>query len=109
MLFPWLYPGGNGDFKEDRKIDIRVKDWASKQLNLTDGRFAKDKTWCFFAFNYAERRRNMTQGRWFVKNLIHSVDVPDMETFKKKLRNNDTKFIEKLQYFARLVPGSDSY
>jgi hypothetical protein len=63
----------------------------------------------FFALNYAERRRNMTHGRWFVKNLIHSEDVPDMENLEKKLRNNDTKFIEKLQYFARFAPGSDSY
>jgi hypothetical protein len=39
----------------------------------------------------------MTQVRWFVKNLIHSEDVPDMETLKEKLKNNDTKFIEKLQ------------
>jgi hypothetical protein len=78
-------------------------------LHLADGRFAKNKTWCFFALNYAERRRNTTQGRWFVKNLIHSEDVPDMETLKDKLRNNDTKFIDILQYFARFVPGSDSY
>jgi hypothetical protein len=28
---------------------------------------------------------------------------------KEKLRNNDTKFMEKLQYFARFVPGSNSY
>jgi hypothetical protein len=96
MLFPWLYPGSNGDLNEDGKTDISVKDWASQQLHLADGCFAKDKTWCFFALNYAERRRNMTQGCWFVKNLIHSKDVPDMETLKKKLRNNDTKFIEKL-------------
>ena len=40
MLFPWLYPGGNGDFNEDRKIDISIKDWASQQLHLADGRFA---------------------------------------------------------------------
>jgi hypothetical protein len=44
MIFPWLYPGGNGDFNEDRKIEISVKDWASQQLHLADGRFAKDKT-----------------------------------------------------------------
>jgi hypothetical protein len=62
-----------------------------------------------FALKYAERRRNKTQGRWFVKNLIHSEDVPDMEILKDKLRNNDTKFIEKLQHFARFFPGSDSY
>jgi hypothetical protein len=28
MLFPWLYPGGNGDFNEIRNVDIGVKDWA---------------------------------------------------------------------------------
>jgi hypothetical protein len=93
MLFPWIYPGGNGDFNEDRKIYISLKDWESQQLHLADGRFVKEKTWCFFALNYAERRRNMPQGRWFVKNIIHSEDVPDMETLKEKLRNNDTKFI----------------
>jgi hypothetical protein len=26
MLCPWLYPGGNGDFNESRKVDIGVKD-----------------------------------------------------------------------------------
>jgi hypothetical protein len=47
MLFPWQHPGGNGDFNENQKIDIIVKDWANQQLHLADGRFAKDKTWCF--------------------------------------------------------------
>jgi hypothetical protein len=40
MIFPWLYPGGNGDFNEDLKNYISVKDWASQQLHLADGRFA---------------------------------------------------------------------
>jgi hypothetical protein len=40
MIFPWLYPGGNGDFNEDRKIDISVKYWASQQLHLAYGRSA---------------------------------------------------------------------
>jgi hypothetical protein len=26
MLFPWLYPGRNGDFNKSRKVDIGVKD-----------------------------------------------------------------------------------
>jgi hypothetical protein len=47
MLFPWLYPGGNGYFNEDRKFDMSVKDSAIQQLHLAYGRFAKDKTWCF--------------------------------------------------------------
>jgi hypothetical protein len=60
MLFPWLYPGGNVYFNESIKVDIGVKDWSRQQLFMADGRFAKDKTLCFYALNYAERRRNMT-------------------------------------------------
>jgi phosphoribosyl 1,2-cyclic phosphodiesterase len=76
---------------------------------MADGRFAKDKTWCFYALNYAERRRNMTQGQWLVNNLLHTEEIPCINSLKEKLKNNDTKFIEKLQYFAQCVPGSDSY
>jgi hypothetical protein len=65
VFFPWLYPVGNGDFNEIQTVDIGVKDWDMHQLFMDDGRFAKDKTWCFYALNYAERRRNMTQGQWF--------------------------------------------
>jgi hypothetical protein len=72
MLFPWLYTSGNGDFNKSRKVDIGVKYWAIQQLFMADGRFAKDKTWCFYALNYAESRRNMTQGQWFVNNLLHT-------------------------------------
>ena len=109
MLFPWLYPGGNGDFNESRSIEINVKDWRSQQLYMVDGRLAKDKTWCFYALNYAERRRNQVQGQWFVNNLLHAEEIPDIDTLKPKLRSNDTKFIQKLQYFAKCVPGSDAY
>jgi hypothetical protein len=105
MLFPWLYPDGNGDFNESRKVDIGVKDWARQQLFMADGSFAKDETWCFYALNYAERRRDMTQGQWFIKKLLHSEEIPCIDSLKEKLKNNNTKFIEKLQYFAQCVSG----
>jgi hypothetical protein len=70
MLFPWLYPGGNGYFNEGRKVDIGVKYCTRQQLFIADGRFAKYNTWCLYALNYAERRRNMTQGQWFVNNFL---------------------------------------
>jgi hypothetical protein len=93
MLFPWLYPGSNGDFNQSRTVDIFVKYWARQQLFLAYDRFAKDKTWCFYALNYSERRRNMTQVQWFFNNLLHSKEIPRSDTFKDKLKNNDTKFI----------------
>jgi hypothetical protein len=109
MLFPWLYPGGNGNFNDSRKVDIGVKDWARQQLFMADDRFAKDKTWCFYALNYSECRRNMMQGQWFVNNLLHTEEIPCIDSLKEKLKNKNTKFIEKLQYVAQCVPGSDSY
>jgi hypothetical protein len=63
MLYPWLYPGGNGDFVESRQIDITSKQWATHQLFLKDGRFSCEKTWCFYALNDIEHRRNMEKGR----------------------------------------------
>jgi hypothetical protein len=82
VLFPWLYLGGNGDFNESRKVDIGVKDWARQQLFMADGRFAKDMTWCFYALNYSEHRRNMTQGQWFVNNLLHTEEIPCIDSLK---------------------------
>jgi hypothetical protein len=51
----------------------------------------------------------MTQGKWCVKNLVHTEEIPFIDSLKEKLKNNDTKFIVKLQYFSQCVPGSDSY
>jgi hypothetical protein len=98
-----------GGFNELRTVNIGVKEWARQQLFLAYDRFAKDKAWCLYALNCAARKRNTNQVQWFVNNLLHSEDIPCINTFKQKLKNNDTKFIEKLQYFAQCVPGSDSY
>jgi hypothetical protein len=86
MLFPWLYPSGNGDFNESRKVDIGVKDWARQQLLMADDRFAKYKTWCFYALNYYEHRRNITQGQWFVNNFLHSEEILCIDSLKEKLK-----------------------
>ena len=109
MLYPWLYPGGNGDFVESRNIPVTAKKWAEHQLFLKDGRFAKDKTWCFYALNCIERRRNMDQGRWFIKNFLPGDDISCLEDLQEKLQMNDTRFLSKLQYFSRIIPGSDAY
>ena len=51
--FPWLFPGGVGDFREEHKNkSITVGDWAEQLLYYRDGRFVEDKMWCFYALNY---------------------------------------------------------
>jgi hypothetical protein len=66
-------------------------------LFMAVGRFAKDKTWCFYVLNYAEPRRNTKQGQWFVKKNLHTEEIPCIDSLKENLKNNDTTFIEKLQ------------
>jgi hypothetical protein len=60
MLFAWLYLGGNGDFNESQTVDSGVKYGARQHMCVAVGRFAGDKTWCFYALNYDDHRRTMT-------------------------------------------------
>ena len=46
--FPWLFPGGYGDFGQFRDKKMNVGDWTRRMLYYQDGRFAKDRIWCFF-------------------------------------------------------------
>jgi hypothetical protein len=71
------------DFNESKKVDIEVKDWPRQQLFMADGRLVNDKTWCFYSLNYDEPRRSMTQGQWFVKNLLHTKEITCTDSLKK--------------------------
>ena len=50
-VFPWLFPGGEGDVWNEVNGNLISKNqgwaWASKLLNWKDGRFMKDKTYIF--------------------------------------------------------------
>ena len=67
--FPWLYPGGQGDINDISDVEEDLDSWMERLLYYYDGRFAKDKMWCFFALNYAARRRNATSGSYFVNDF----------------------------------------
>jgi hypothetical protein len=103
-----LFPGGIGDIKESRKDEIEVSDWAQNLLFYQDGRFAKDKLWCFFTLNYIYRRRNENQSRWFIKDFVGTVP-PTLSELKEIIQSGNTSFIEKLLYYGKCVPGSASY
>ena len=46
--FPWLYPGGVGDYNDYTNTPEDIDTWMERQLYYFDGRFARDKMWCFF-------------------------------------------------------------
>ena len=68
--FPWLFPGGYGDYKAYKEEKMTVSDWARRMVLYQDGRFAKDKLWGFFALNYATRHKNQSSGGYFVDSFF---------------------------------------
>jgi len=103
-----LFPGGIGDIKESRLYELELSDWAENLLYYQDGRFAKDKLWCFFTLNYIYRRRNYNQSQWFVKDFTGN-NIPSLDTLHKMINDGDISFIEKLMYFGKIIPGTASY
>lgn len=105
MAFPWLFPGGIGDAK-DSPIDINK--WGKQLLYYEDGRFARDKIFCFYVLNYIIRQRNSSSGRWFVNTFQHQ--CPDnLEELKSAIQKGNTSFVNCLTYFNQRVKGSSSY
>ncbi len=73
-----------------------------------DGRFACDKIFCFFALDFMIRRRNQSNGRFFVKKFCG--DCPtSIEEMKERIAKGDIAFIKKLQYFSNTILGYSSY
>ena len=107
--FPWLFPGGIGDVVEPgRTTQIKHANWGKQMLFQKDGRFAQDKLWCFFALNYIQRHRNMSNGGYFVEN--HISDPPKtLQELQQQIKDGNTSFISKVQYFSKNIRGSDAY
>ena len=106
--FPWLFPGGIGDYKEFRDFKITAAEWAKRLVLYKDGRFATDKIFSFYVLNYVTRRRNQDQGNFFVKKFRTGKET-DVESIKERIRNGDLSFVNEISYWAQSVVGSDAY
>ena len=111
-VFPWLFPGGEGDVWNEVNGNLISKNqgwaWASKLLNWKDGRFMKDKTFIFYALDMLQRHKCNSSGAWFMKTHFNE-SIPNFEDLKEKIQKNETKFIEKIQHFSKKIEGSDSF
>ena len=107
--FPWLFPGGVADIVDlDRMNQIKHSNWGRQMVYQKDGRFARDKLWCFFALNYIQRHRNMTNGGYFVESHINDPPLT-LQELQQQINSGNTSFISKLQYFSKNIRGSDAY
>ena len=106
--FPWLFPGGVGDFLDYRKETIRVQDWVNSLMCYYDGRFAKDKLFSFFAINYSQRRKNQTSGSFFV-NTFFKQGNKTLSEIQGDLRAGKNEWLDKITYWAGQVRGSSAF
>lgn len=106
--FPWLFPGGVGDFRQQHDVSIDINDWISLLLRYEDGRFAADKMFCFYALNYRERLRNQNRGSFFVKRFAGE-EAKSVQDIIQDIRNGNMSWIEKITYFNGFVKGSSTY
>ena len=103
--FPWLFPGGIGDIKD---FNGDVNKWGENMLLYEDGRFTRDKFFCFFALNYIIRYRNASSGNWFIKDF-NKGGPKNLEELKETIRKGDLRFVNRLTYYNKRVKGSTSY
>ena len=106
--FPWLFPGGYGDFGQHRNKTLNVSDWARNMLFYKDGRFAKDRIWCFFALDFATRKKNQMSGGFFVDGFFKE-GPKTLDRLKEEIANRNTGWIDRLCYYSSHVAGSPGY
>ena len=106
--FPWLFPGGVGDFLDYRFKSLDVSQWAKQLLLYEDGRFAKDKMWGFYTLNYRERRKNQGRGTFYV-NKFSNEKEKTVEEIVEEIKKGKSSWIEKISYFSSNIKGSAGY
>lgn len=106
--FPWLFPGGVGDFNHYRKHKLDVNDWIKMLLHYEDGRFAKDKMWTFYVLNYRDRLKNKAKGSFYVKSF-NNEPLKTLQDIADEMNRGNKSWLEKISYFNAQAKGSTGY
>ena len=77
-------------------------------LFYEDGRFAKDKIWCFYPLNNITRINNNKNASFYVKSGIKNAPKT-LDQLKTDLKNGKTDFIDKIFVLNRKNRGSNDY
>ena len=106
--FPWLFPGGYGDPFQFHEVKQDLAQWSKKMLQYQDGRFKKDKMWCFYTLNRVTRRMNQSLGGFFI-NKWYNEGEQSLEEICEDLQAGNKKWLDKITYFTQRVKGSGPY
>jgi len=109
MAFPWLFPGGYGAFDiASDKNNVKFANWIKKIMFYFDGRFAKDKMFCFYILNLYQRRRTQSQGSFFVNGFAHEKSRT-LHEILEEIKKGNSSWISKIIYFSANIIGSPAY
>ena len=106
--FPFLFPSGFGEYGQFRDKKITVGDWARDLLYYKDGRFAKDRIWCFFILDFDTRKKNQMSGGFFVDGFFRE-GPKTLEQLQSEIAEGNTGWLERLCYYSQRVIGSAGY
>ena len=77
-------------------------------LYYPDGRFAKDRIWCFFALDFAIRKKNQISGEFFVDGFFEE-GPKSLKELLAEIADGNTQWLERLCYYSQHVSGSPGY
>jgi hypothetical protein len=106
--FPWLFPGGIGDYHDHQQHQLTVNEWMQRCALYVDGRFAMDKMWGFYALNWATRKKNQTSGGYFVDKFFCEGPA-SLDALKKEIEDGDMTWVNKISYYSQRVVGSPAF
>ena len=95
LAFPWLFPGGRGDFISPKLRKQSLSNWMKRLINYKDGRFATDKMWGFYAMDYLQRHDNQSDGNFFVDGFING-GSKTLDKLKTQILQGNTQWVDKL-------------
>ena len=123
LAFPTLFPDTKGDPTSDEVVrqisEKATESFAQKLKHLIKFGERKDGKWIFrfashprfgyWAYNMLYRKILLAQGNFYIKQNLGE-NIPTVDELKEMLEsNNYSQLINKIQYYAKNISGTNSY
>lgn len=109
LAFPWLFPGGVGDYNDYHERKVTLQEWIERLVRYYDARFQTDKMFCFYVLNYLNRHRNQSSGSFFVRKFCNYSEDITLDDIKQEVNKGNHKFLNSIIYLSKQIKGSNSF
>ncbi|XP_074596436.1 uncharacterized protein LOC141851589 [Brevipalpus obovatus] len=104
--FSCLFPFGQGDYLQPRRIPVSLDEYFKYLIDYDDGRFAKDHRFRFFAMNTIMRKQALRTSGIFMKRT--SLEHQNVEGLKSRIQN-DPSFLQQLMVYCSNIRSTELY